>query len=224
MKIVTWNILANEWIDKKNYKNITSNVLFDRSTRFKNIFKIISNLDPDVIFLQEVMKLEHNKLIKLLGSTFHISKIIKVWGDESESGNVSLFRKSMFKKVFHVPLTFGLYSFCDGYNFFNVHLDDVSIKKRYKQMGELNTLTLNKSKCIIGGDFNHQYSTKSPFYKLKDFKVTNKNQKTYYINRKVIIDNILLKGVKGLFLPHNYTFDMSVIGSDHLPLLVCVVQ
>jgi endonuclease/exonuclease/phosphatase family metal-dependent hydrolase len=220
MKIVTWNILANEWIDKKYYKNINSDILFDRLTRFKNIFKIISKLDADVILLQEVMKLEYNKLVDLLGSNFYISKIIKIWG--GESGSVSLFKKSMFTNIVHFPLKFGLYSICDGYNFFNIHLDDISIKKRYDQMYELNMLTINKSKCIIGGDFNHKYSAKSPFYKLKNFKVTNKTQQTYYINRKINIDNILIKGLRYKFISHVYPFDMNVIGSDHLPLLTVI--
>jgi len=211
MKILTWNILANEWINNKT-------LIHDRSKRFKNIFKIITELDPDVIFLQEVMKVEHNKLVKLLGSSFYISDIVSIWG--SESGNVSIFRKSMFKKIIHIPLKFGLYSVCDDYNFFNVHLDDISIKKRYSQMYEINTLTLNTIKCVIGGDFNHQYSIRSPFYKLKNFKVLNKKQKTYYIGRKINIDNILIKGLHAKFIPLHYPFDMNVIGSDHLPLLV----
>ena len=42
MKIVSWNILAAEWIKKSYYPTIKEKVLFDRKTRFKRIIERIN--------------------------------------------------------------------------------------------------------------------------------------------------------------------------------------
>lgn len=218
MKVLSWNILAEEWIDKADYKDIDEAILFDRDARFKNICKIINDINPDVLLLQEVMMLEYEKLVKLLGLTFHISEINPIWG--AESGNISLFRKSMFTNdIRHVMYSFGTISYCNICSFINVHLDDESIHKRRNQMNEIKLLTPMR-KCVIGGDFNHQYRKDGLFYKLKNFRIMNKTKQTYYIDRNVNIDNILLKGLTGVFIPLDYPDKMEVLGSDHLPILV----
>jgi mRNA deadenylase 3'-5' endonuclease subunit Ccr4 len=38
MKILTWNILAAEWIKKSYYPNVKKKILFDRKSRLKRIF------------------------------------------------------------------------------------------------------------------------------------------------------------------------------------------
>ena len=86
-------------------------------------------------------------------------------------------------------------------------------------MAEIKLLTPMHN-CVIGGDFNHQYRKYGSFYKLKNFKVMNKTKQTYYIDRSVNIDNILLKGIKGVFIPLDYPDKMDILGSDHLPILV----
>jgi mRNA deadenylase 3'-5' endonuclease subunit Ccr4 len=37
MKILTWNILASEWIKKSYYPGVNADVIFDNNTRFSRI-------------------------------------------------------------------------------------------------------------------------------------------------------------------------------------------
>ena len=163
MKIVSWNILAQEWIDQKDYPMIPSSILFNRSARFKNIYRILSELEPDVILLQEVMNQEYQKVLKLFGAAFHISQINVIWGT---SGNVSLFSKKLFKNVKNIEYPFGTVSSCDDFTFINVHLEEESVEKRCVQMKEV----ISKNPNIIGGDFNHQYKKVPLFTRFLDSK------------------------------------------------------
>lgn len=99
MKILSWNILANEWITKKNYKETEARDLFNRRERFKHISIIIENNNPDIILLQEVMKHEYESLIKWLTHDFYISPLYPTnWeGEYGESGTLSLFKKIIYK-------------------------------------------------------------------------------------------------------------------------------
>ena len=161
------------------------------------------------------MNQEYQKIIKLFGKDFHVTKINVIWGT---SGNVSLFSKKLFKHVKNIEYPFGTLSICDdSVTFINVHLEEESVEKRGGQMKEV----ISKNPNVIGGDFNHQYRRGTSFYKVPGFKITNKTQWTYYIGRHIIIDNILLKGLKGHLVPLDYPSAMNIVGSDHLP--VCVL-
>ena len=74
MKILTWNILASEWIKKSYYPNTNEDIIFDNKSRFEQIIKIIDEYDADVIMLQEVMKIEYSLLKKRLNKIYNISK------------------------------------------------------------------------------------------------------------------------------------------------------
>ena len=56
MKILTWNILASEWIKQSYYPKVDKSVVFNRKSRFAQICKILNEYDADIIMLQEVMK------------------------------------------------------------------------------------------------------------------------------------------------------------------------
>ena len=62
MKIMSWNILAAEWIKKSYYPTIDKKILFNRRARFTRILKTIKEENADIILLQEVMQLEYNSL------------------------------------------------------------------------------------------------------------------------------------------------------------------
>jgi endonuclease/exonuclease/phosphatase family metal-dependent hydrolase len=235
MKILTWNILASEWVKKSDYPSVKRSVLFDRKGRFNRICALIREADPDIILLQEVMQKEYSKLVAEFEETYLISGLKKmVWYNttSAESGNVTLLRRSRFSsdKLNHIPQEYGLYTQCEYMNkscdIFNIHLDDQSNTKRHTQWAHLQSIMRSSSRAnIIAGDFNHPYRKDSKLYHIPGYTVHNLCS-TYYIERKMNIDNIL---TKGMFRPKNAQcalYPTTVedgfrkYGSDHLPVLV----
>lgn len=233
MKIVSWNILASEWIKKSYYPKVGGGVLFDRTSRYKKVSNNLISMQPDIILLQEVMKLEYKKLVKVFLKDFYISDLNPIiWQKAySESGNVTFLRKSLFNKndIKHFPLEFGIFTSCiynnKPFNIFNIHLDDISSSIRQKQIDSVSQFTNNIPLCIIGGDFNQNYRSNSKLYNLPGFNVNNFCP-TYYIESKMNIDNILSKGlVKDTnntcpIYPHTMESGFKMFGSDHLPVQV----
>jgi hypothetical protein len=240
MKILSWNILANEFIARRYYPMIPSNVLFKRSERLQKIIQTLTLVNADVMLLQEVMLSEYNALCSQFSSKYNIirSKPI-IWQNErSHSYNVTLLNNSLFSlRGAEVKfMDFGLMvnsTFTKNYNIpisiINVHLDDLSHAKRKQQIRLLEPFLKTYHNIILGGDFNENYTASSPLYKsIKSSGLKIMNDKpTYYIKRKVCIDNIMLKGAA----PHPSVdvindFDNNIVnqfiayGSDHLPLIV----
>ena len=60
MKIISWNILANEFIKKADYPMIKGKMLFNRKGRLTQITSILQNVNADVMLLQEVMEDQFN--------------------------------------------------------------------------------------------------------------------------------------------------------------------
>ena len=237
MIILTWNILASEWIKKSYYPGIKESVLFDYNARFSKICKKIQTINPDIILLQEVMPREYDKLVSMLKDEYFISELKTItwqYNKNSESGNVTFLRRSMFpyKHILNIPLEYGIYTQCVcnkfNYDIFNIHLDDQSSTERYKQWDEIHSTT-RKRNCIniIGGDFNHQYKSNSRMYKVPGF-TTHNVCPSYYIERKMNIDNILTRGLKKItggtcpLYPTNIEDGFKDYGSDHLPIITNV--
>ena len=238
MKIISWNILAHEFIKKRYYPMISPEVLMNRKERIKQIIITLIQTDMDVMLLQEVMQSEYNALVKVFKKTHHLikGKNIKWQGMQSHSCNVILLRKSLFQLKEHVDLAFGLLVQCLYKNrpllIINVHLDDLSKEKRLNQFNELLPYFSTNEQIIIGGDFNEHYNIKIPndLYqniKASGLKILNKKP-SYYIEKKMCIDNIL---VKGIALKHsaaqvvndfgaNVPKQFITYGSDHLPVIV----
>lgn len=120
MKIVSWNILANEFIKKKDYPMIATKLLFNRKTRLQTIITILTKIDADVILLQEVMQAEYNALSLIFKKAYHLiqGKTLNWYNKKSYSGNVTLLKKTMFPSapVLHTnadkEIEFGLYLKC----------------------------------------------------------------------------------------------------------------
>jgi endonuclease/exonuclease/phosphatase family metal-dependent hydrolase len=243
MKILSWNILANEFIAKRHYPMVPADLIFKRSTRLQQIMSLLVEEDADVILLQEVMLSEYNALEQQFGRHYHLikSKPIVWQGVRCHSYNVILLRKSLFllrgNRVEFFD--FGIMVECaykknsTSYLISNVHLDDLSQAVRLKQLEELSDKLLEGDNVILGGDFNENYGNKASIYtKVKSFglKIMN-DEPTYYIGRKMCIDNIMLKGsskkekVKVKVKVIN-EFENDVLqhfihyGSDHLPVVV----
>ena len=239
MIILTWNILASEWIKKSYYPGIKESILFDYAARFSNICKKIKTINPDIILLQEVMPREYNKLVSLIKNDYFISELKTItwqYNKGSESGNVTFLRRNLFSwlSIIHIPLDYGIYTQCvsnnHNYDIFNIHLDDQSSKERYTQWDEIHSITRNRN-CIniIGGDFNHEYKSNSRMYNVPGF-TTHNVCPSYYIERKMNIDNILTRGLKKMnkencpLYPTNIEDGFKEYGSDHLPIIANVYR
>jgi len=239
MKILSWNILADEFIKKRYYPMIPPELLLNRPQRQTQIIKTLTAMDMDIMLLQEVMLSEYKTLKNSFQSTYHLirSKNIKWQDKQGSSGNVILLRKTLFQLSQPViPLTFGIGLRClykkKPLIIFNVHLDDLSADMRRKQFSELLPDVNQNASVIIGGDFNENYMMKTPSklyegIKANSLKIVN-NKPSYYIERKMCIDNILTKGVE---LKHHLAHVMDAFqgdrvkqfqtyGSDHLPVVV----
>jgi endonuclease/exonuclease/phosphatase family metal-dependent hydrolase len=258
MKILSWNILANEFIAKRFYPMIPSELLFKRAARTQRIINTLTRVDADVMLLQEVMLSEYNTLHRHFAGNYTIirSKHI-VWQNEpSYSFNVILLRNTMFSlnglggnDMGGNYMDFGVMVKCLYKNknknknntknntnklkipitIINVHLDDIAHAKRKQQLQQLETVLKTDQNVILGGDFNENYSNTSPLYKIiKSTGLSIMNyDPTYFIKRKVCIDNIMLKGAAPR--PHvrvlneagpNVMQQFIEYGSDHLPVIV----
>ena len=239
MKIMTWNILANEFIKKSYYPMISKKHLFNRENRKTQIITILTTVDTDIMLLQEVMQSEYNLLINYFNKTHYIirGKNIKWQQQKHYSGNVILVRKTQFKLPHKIiTLDFGVGLMCSYKNapllILNLHLDDLSHHTRMKQVSELIPHLQANNKIIMGGDFNENYKStaSSELYNLiksMGLNITNKKP-TYYIEGQLCIDNIMTKGIE---LNHNVAHVLNYFGrdklkqyisygSDHLPVLI----
>lgn len=238
MKILSWNILAHEFIKKRYYPMIPTEVLMNRKERIKQIITTLVHADMDVMLLQEVMQSEYNALVKVFQKTHHLikGKNIKWQSIQSHSGNLILLRKSLCQVNEHISLAFGIAVQCVYKNrpllIINVHLDDLSKRKRLNQFKELLPYFSANEQIIVGGDFNEHYNIKLPseLYqtaKAAGLKIMNKKP-SYYIEKKMCIDTILVKGIAlkhsaaqvvndfGSDIPKQFI----TYGSDHLPVIV----
>ena len=111
MKILSWNILANEFIKQSYYPMIPSHILLNRKKRQDSIIETLKHANADIMFLQEVMQSEYNKLDDEFNKTYHLIKGKHIYWDNIRcySGNIILLRKSLFSlPTNQVDLSFGL--------------------------------------------------------------------------------------------------------------------
>ena len=220
MKVVTWNILANEFIEPGSLPP------FNSQNRLAHINNVLHQMDADIIFLQEVMLPEN------LPSSYFIfqGKNIKWYNSTSQSSNVILVRKNLFNprdvSVFHFPFGIGLR--LKSLWLLNVHLDDLSYTKRIQQVKQLLPLLQSRKQIILGGDFNQHYKSTSHLYTLltdAGLKIYMKNP-TYFLDKKMSIDHLMTKGLPtGISTPVNsyegdFLKQFRMYGSDHLPVVL----
>jgi len=223
MKILTWNILASEWIKKDYYPTVKDQTLFHRNSRSKIILDKLKEESADIVFLQEVMPLEYRLLYQHFRHVYQFSKLthIQWYKTKSQSGNLTLVKKKSFKRWSETPFAHGLYVQVDHLHLFNIHLDDVSYAKRKRQ---LDSLPLDKDYVILAGDFNQNYKPSSKLYDLEGFSVHNKCD-TYFVEKKMNLDNILSKGFIHRsdscdYVPSDVEEGLNLYGSDHIPVTV----
>lgn len=240
VKVLSWNILAVEFVKKSYYPMLNIDCINDRPTRIKKIVKRLIEENADIILLQEVMIYELNYLQMHL-TNYHFSDFCSIDWDKyknnTESGNIIIFKKSYFlsnfvsNRIKYNGSTFGLYLMLypknskNVWNVFNIHLDDQFYQTRNAQINSIRPLLSRLKYCIIGGDFNQEYNQTSKLYMIKDFTVLNDNI-TYFIEDYVNIDNILTKGFFKIktFVSYDYKNIpkqklFNLFGSDHIPII-----
>ena len=248
VKVVSWNILASEWITKNNYPDITTKILFNHKQRIKTIIEKLKNYNSDIILLQEVMPDEYKVIQKHFKDEYIITPIKPIkWSykntnsHKNESGNVILLRKTNYNNIKIYDMDFC--EFCDFCSIaqcnhietnklitiYNIHLDDISSTKRNNQIKKLlevdNEINKSHSPSIISGDFNQNYNVTSKLYSIPKFIVHNLCN-TYYLDKKKInIDNILTRGFKidktdskCVKLEDDNEDIFKKIGSDHISI------
>ena len=188
MKVLSWNILAHEFIKKSYYPMINPKILFDRKGRLTQITNLLQHVNADVMLLQEVMQAEYNSLYETFFTDYHIIKGTTInWDNKkSYSGNVTFLRKNVFfipannDNAFINYLPFGIYVRCyfldnmrNSYinpnspdkltpiDIINVHLDYISHSKRISEIHSIEDGIKNANRVILGGDFNQDYKSKS---------------------------------------------------------------
>lgn len=178
MNIMTWNILADEkYLDRKN--------------RLKNILKFLKDNMPEIILLQEVMKKEYIFLKEMFNKIYIFSELKYIkWDANGKSGNIILIKYNLCNDVKFFYRENYIYMKCLYKHrkliVINLHLDDIDKDKRKNQIIDIME-KINHHLCIIGGDFNENYSIHSNVFNiLKQNKFNISNQKN--------IDNICYRG------------------------------
>ena len=226
VKVLSWNILASEWITKKDYPDIAKAELFNTKKRIKTIIDKLKTYNADILLLQEVMPDEYKILNKYFKDEFYITPIQPIkWSyknnenTKSESGNVTLVRLRKYTPIElnldTQPLSYTKLShFCritqcknnetnKVITLYNIHLDDLSSVKRNKQISlllkfdnEINKTPTKTYKPCIIAGDFNQVYRENS--KLYNIpKFTVQNFcNTYYIEKNINIDNILSRGFK----------------------------
>lgn len=239
MKILSWNILAIEFVKKSYYPYIDIELINNRTRRIKQIVALLQKENPDIILLQEVMPYEYKYILTKLGSQYAATYLCKIdWAyyKDSESGNVTLYKKAKFAlESTEDKFTFGQLTILKVkktnmlVHVFNVHLNDEHAQTRNAQINSIRPLLSNAKYCILGGDFNQEYNKNSRLFQIPNYKVQNHNV-TYYIEDNMNIDNILIKGFEEntdqnqnqniIDLGNSQQKIFEKIGSDHIPVIV----
>jgi endonuclease/exonuclease/phosphatase family metal-dependent hydrolase len=249
MKIITWNILAGEFVKKSYYKNFNFELVTNRNKRINKIIENINMINPDLILLQEVMYAEYEYLKKKYNSQYKFTNLCRInwdYSKKSESGNIIIYRKKIFKvKMFETNIIYDTKVF--GQNIvltyktnknrkkpvdiqiINIHLDDIYSQKRNAQINIIRKLIeeYNLEYCIVGGDFNQEFNKNSKLYMINNFTTQNTFLSTYYVESNINIDNILTKGFGKCENKEYINVDtmskneiMENIGSDHIPVII----
>ena len=239
MKVLAWNILADEFVAGEYYPMVTDREL-EREKRLLSILSKVKEYNADVMLLQEVMIMEKKHLEKFFGDNYYISPInrMKWLGWEManpESGNLMMLDKSKFNKIKYEQINEFGYITCEHKNkkmfVTSVHLDDKSASKRLAQIKKVVEICDKYDRVIIGGDFNDKLDKKPKIYQhlIKHGYKMAVNEVTYYIESNFAGDNIFFRKFRmtdsmvdntcGSRSIQNIKCQFDVYGSDHFPVL-----
>lgn len=220
LKIISWNLLANEFIDPSDYPAIPAEILYDRETRINRIIAfILTHVDTDLFLFQEVMPMEADKLKAALNQYQAFISLPLAWYGETiwQSSNMIFVKAGKWNMC---NLSFGLVITCENMSIANIHLDDMDDNTRILQIRQLIAALSNTPTAIIGGDFNHEYDESSALYKcLHDAQFNSHNFHITYRD-KINASSIDQIATRNLGLFNSYTVEPAEFISDHFPVIV----
>ena len=247
MKIVSWNILADEFINVADYPGVPVNLLKNREQRLKSIKKVIAiyAADADLLLLQEVMPEEADAISRLLRAThtpFVGPPIVWDGDNTSVSRNVTLVKDGFFTSTPDCVAVDGAWIITgDDIAIANVHLNaeepcqgdhaSDAVQYRTKQIEKILMKLSVYRRAIIGGDFNQHYDDDCPLYKKMtlDGFTCHIRDPTYTVDPvPICIDQIATRGWParqyGGVISQGTSFITFLVyhGSDHHPVFVGV--
>ena len=176
MKIVTWNLCANEFLVDDVSTTVPPHQVADALDREARCLRMLAaletHLDADVLFLQEVMPDECKRICAMFQHhSATVGPSLSWYGSNQwRSSNVTLIRKPLANEdVVRTALDGSVFterwyhvidgaqintSTDDSYAIANVHLDDRQPTLRLRQLHGILNMTAKFRTCIIGGDFN----------------------------------------------------------------------
>ena len=189
--IVFKNITLDKTINRRNYK---IKYLSRRNTNYYNLFKIISSIGPDTLYLNSFFDYNFSIKIAVLNRFYFKKKIII-------SPRGELYKRALdikkFKKKFFLFLT----------NVFQIYKDVIFQVNSIKEKKELSKVNF----------FNYQYSRIIPvlYPKIKEVKIdelslNRKNFKILYVSR--IVKNKNLDFCLTVLKKLNLKVDFTIIG------------
>lgn len=174
-KILSFNVLAQTWIDSELRRHSIKKNHLERNVRIKKHIKLFQRLQPDIILLQEVSPLLLNKYQKFLPD-YHVQKCFRAlkWTPHTPStpvnGNAIMWRHGTFDgnhvkcKGIALDKKRGIFAVLllgkvkgEPLTVINVHLTWGNPGNASKEFGELfrqKHITHLDKQVIIGGDFN----------------------------------------------------------------------
>lgn len=188
IKIMSWNILADIWLNENQYRNIPLTFL-NKHFRYNQNKEIIDQIDADIVLLQEVEYDIYLKFRDDYKDKYHVVELQyhgeKHWARSLAPhkkmqlhGNLIMIRNGLFKhlKIAKFQMSIngnmaGLIKFRhkqtnEKYIIANIHLD-ITESARIREINKLLEFLkkfMNNNKIIIGGDINSDL--KNPAHKL----------------------------------------------------------
>lgn len=172
MKILTFNILSEQYMDDTSYVNEYNNIpvkYINRKYRINKMIKVLKKQLADIILLQEVDIDIRKILIDELPNYKVSTLVLYMESEKKDVGMVTIIKKKLVNSIKHIPKKFQ--STKVGYStitckmpdktkliIINIHLNsNKSNAKRIKEISELIEFIKTRpitEKIIIGGDFN----------------------------------------------------------------------
>lgn len=245
LKIISFNILAEQFIDYKDtsvdYPDVPIEALHEKN-RLPKIFAFLKEINPDVMLLQEV----NHKTQKMLYVNLSRSHIIfplalhhtaEALEKGNAYGNTIIVRKGLFKqlkhRIYRVPILGTAFAVLYGefkhkpFVFVNVHLDadEKFEKKRRIEIETLMSLLrhmMDTHVILVSGDFNT--SNEKTHAKFRHLRPVVENPRGTYLADDPMIDWIYVKNaevLEGRIMKPARVANQTVLkkyGSDHWPI------
>ena len=246
IKVMTWNVLTDIWVDMVNYKHEKErNLLFHN--RVDEITKMIKRLNPDIIGIQELSKSNYHLLKRYLKKMNNDYIGLKLsthkstyWSDQVNhpivpfelNGNTIFYKKSKFthlvNKSFRLSEEGNVMSHAilkyrvtnDVIYIFNVHLDTTKMhrNKELRKLHEILIKLKSYDKSIVMGDFNSE--TEEHDLIVNSYKIGLTKRKTSGLFKKnEHVDHIYYKNMKKRKSKLVTCKNIKECGSDHFPVV-----